>query len=121
MADSMAYHVGLSCTSKSHEHASDKRKEGQKIDGEPCRQSPPNLQCAFPDRFLLNMDRILFERELEACRTKTEDISCLEILNYSVQAPFSCDDVHSGSKILCPMSLTLRRTQKSVQRSVPLN
>lgn len=30
------------------------------------------------------MDRLLFERELDACRTKTEDISWLEILNYSV-------------------------------------
>lgn len=32
------------------------------------------------------MDKVLFEKELEACRVKTEDMGWLEILNYSVQA-----------------------------------
>lgn len=32
------------------------------------------------------MDKILFEKELQACRAKTEDMSWLEILNYSVRA-----------------------------------
>lgn len=34
----------------------------------------------------LAMDKILFEKELQACRAKTEDMSWLEILNYSVRA-----------------------------------
>lgn len=34
------------------------------------------------------MDEKFFERQLQSCRTKTEDVSWLEILNYSVQASF---------------------------------
>lgn len=48
------------------------------------------------------MDEKLFQRQLESCRTKKEDVSWLEILNYTVQPPFHmCNLEPKHVRLLC--------------------
>lgn len=97
MAESMVCDVGLSCTLKSHQHAAGKPKEGQNGEAQLLLNTTTETGLRLFSQRHWTMDKVLFEKELEACRTKTEDMSWLEILNYSVQ-PISRGgfDWHSG-------------------------
>lgn len=48
------------------------------------------------------MDEKLFQRQLESCRTQKEDVSWLEILNYTVQMTFPrCNLELKHVRLLC--------------------
>lgn len=48
------------------------------------------------------MDEKLFQRQLESCRTQKEDVSWLEIFNYTVQMTFPrCNLELKHVRLLC--------------------
>lgn len=64
------------------------------------------------------MDKLLFQGQIEACRAKTEEVTGLEILNYSVRtrhhAPTALSELSLAAVVL--ITLVFIRTQRLVRR-----